>query len=100
MDDVQTRRIIYMYTGVLGKFYYDPETHEGVSITDDFDPVIVGMDESFDPYLDPKAKDFDVELPIYEMLFQAGRDRNNNLAGEILKNHFPDTYGDETVASA
>jgi len=63
-------RMFYLPETPFGEFFYDPESHQGVAISED-GPVILGMAQDYNPATFSDNKECDVAVGTFSDLVAA-----------------------------
>ena len=76
-------KIVYLEITPYGKFYFNPETLEGVAISSDFSPAMLRMGKDWDSYTIANARDLEISDQEYRKLVKSADRRNSNLVNAI-----------------
>lgn len=71
----------------FGFFYFDPETHEGVTLDDHASPAVIGMSKAWDPYRQRGSREIDVDEFGYRKLREAALQQDRDGAEAALREH-------------
>lgn len=60
-------KVFYIPKCVLGEFFYDPASHQGVAITE-YGFMVIGMKEEYDPCIHPGCQELEVNESVFTQL--------------------------------
>ena len=83
-------KVFYIPKTPFGEFFYDPSSQQGVGLTENGPPLIMGMDKAYNPRMHPDYKECEIDEEIFTLLLDsASRYSSAQVDLKRALSHFP-----------